>query len=99
LKFINLDEDLILRTTTTDQSVHLDLFVVQPQTVIERISQQDKIRDDRKKNSNIEILYLDNTNQHESSDNLISLDSNILQTSFFIDPFNFLYRFNCLTKL
>ena len=34
LKFINLDEDLTLRTTTTDQSIHLDLFVVQPQTII-----------------------------------------------------------------
>ena len=49
-KFINLDEDLTLRTTTTDQYIHLDLFVVQPQTIIERISQKDKTRDDRKKN-------------------------------------------------
>ena len=86
LKFINLDEDLTLRTTTTDQSVHLDLVVVQPQTIIERISQQDKIRDDRKKNSKIDLLYLDDSNQHESSDNLISYDSNILKTSLFIDP-------------
>ena len=86
LKFINLNEDLTLRTTTTDQFIYLDLIVAQPQTIIERISQQDKIRDDRKKNSKIDLSYLDDSNQHESLNNLISFDSNILKTSLFTDP-------------
>ena len=86
-KSIHLDEDLFVHSSTSDQKIHHDYVVVQPQPSAERIVQTDKLRDDRKKNIKIESLYHDDTVQQES-EKLILIDSNILQKTFFIDSFN-----------
>ena len=86
-KSIHFDEDLILLSSTSDQKIHFDSIIIQPQITIERILQTDKPRDDRKKNLKIESIHLDDLNQQQSED-LISIDSNIPQTTFFADPFN-----------
>ncbi|MEX1148781.1 MAG: hypothetical protein WEB01_02115, partial [Nitrosopumilus sp.] len=85
-KTIILDEDLVLLSSTSDQKIHFDYVIVQPQVIVERILQTDKPRDDRKKNPKIESLYLDNLAQQQSDD-MILIDSNILQTTFFVNPF------------
>ncbi|MCV0430675.1 MAG: hypothetical protein K5781_03740, partial [Nitrosopumilus sp.] len=86
---ISLSEDLNLISSALEESVLHITFISQPQVIIERITQTDKTRDDRKKNSKIETLYLDDSHDQYSSDVLISIPTNILETSFFSDPFNF----------
>ena len=58
-------------------------------TTVERILQTDKLRDDRKKNLDLKSLNFDENNQHEYED-LIQIDSNIIKTTLFADPFNFI---------
>jgi len=60
-KLAYLNEDLKLLTSSAEQKIHFNLIHIQPQTIVERISQTDKLRDDRKKNSKIETFYLDDT--------------------------------------
>ena len=84
-KTVYLSEELNLISSILQQTVEHNSFVIQPQATLDRISPIEQIKD-RKKNSKIDLLYLDDSNQHESSDNLISLDSNILKTSLSIDP-------------
>ena len=86
-KSIHLDEDLSIQTKTADLKTQFDYVIVQPQPSVERIVQTDKLRDDRKKNLKIESLYLDTLYEQESED-LIPINSKILQTTFFADPFN-----------
>ena len=86
-KSIHLDEDLSISTSASDQKIHYDYVTVQIQPTVERILHTDKLRDDRKKNPKIESIYLDDLDQQQSED-LISIDSNIIQTTFFADPFN-----------
>ena len=89
-KLIHLDEKLILDTSINNQKTHLDIIIVQPQTIIERISPTEKIRDDRKKTSKIDLSYLNENNQKQSSESLFLIESNIQQSTFFIDPLNLL---------
>ncbi|MGY5143365.1 MAG: hypothetical protein ACW9XH_02680, partial [Candidatus Nitrosopumilus sp. bin_32a] len=86
-KSIHLDEKLSVHSSTSDKQIHYDYVVAQSQPSSERILHTDKLRDDRKKNTKIESLYLDNLYQQQSTD-LISIDSNVIQTTFFADPFN-----------
>ncbi|PJC50640.1 MAG: hypothetical protein CO032_03750, partial [Nitrosopumilales archaeon CG_4_9_14_0_2_um_filter_34_16] len=88
-KTILLDEDLVLLSSTSDQKIHFDSVIVQPQVIVERILQTDKPRDDRKKNPKIESLYLDDSDQQQSDD-MILIDSNILQKEFFVNQFKFI---------
>jgi len=85
-KSIDLIEGLTFTTSSSDQKIHFDSIKDQPHTIIERIFQTDKIRDDRKKSLKIETLYLDDSYQQQSLDNSISINFNVLQTTFFTDP-------------
>jgi len=84
-KTIYLSEELNLISSILQQTVGHNSFVIQPQATLDRISPIEQIKD-RKKNSKIDLLSLDDSNQHEFSNNLISFDSNILKTSLFTDP-------------
>ena len=88
-KVVYLSEDFKITSSILEQTIVHNMFIVQPQTILDRVSQIEKVKD-RKKNSKIDLFYLDNQNQQQSSENLISIESNILQTTFFIDPFNLL---------
>ncbi len=90
-KIIHLDEDLSMKSSTHDQKVHYDYVTIQPQPTVERILQTDKLCDDRKKNLKVDLLNFDDLDQ-QKSDNLISIDSTILQTTFFADPFNLVFN-------
>ena len=87
LKSIHLDEDLTLRSSTSDKQIHFDYVMVQPQPIVDRILQTDKLRDDRKKSLNLKSLDINENNQQQSED-LILIDSNIIKTTFFADLFN-----------
>ena len=93
-KLIHLDESLSLVTSTSDQTIHLDYVTIQLQPTVERISQTDKLRDDRKKNIKIESFYFDDNSYQQESEDLISIDTNLLKTTFFADPFNPLFEEN-----
>ena len=85
-KMVYLSEDLKIISFIHEQSVKHVSFVIQPQTTFDRILQIEQTKD-RKKNSKIESLYFNDLDQQQSKD-LISIDSNIIQTTFFADPFN-----------
>jgi hypothetical protein len=85
-KMVYLSEDLKIISFIHEQSVKHVSFVIQPQTTFDRILQIEQTKD-RKKNSKIESLYFNDLDQQQSED-LISIDSNIIQTTFFADPFN-----------
>ena len=85
-KMIYLSEDLKIFSSIHEQSVGHVSFVTQPQTTFDRILQIEQTKD-RKKNPKIESFYLDDLDQQQSED-LISIDSNVIQTTFFADPFN-----------
>ncbi len=93
-KLILLNEDLQLFTTHSNQKIHFDTIIVQPQTIVERISQSDKLRDDRKKNSKIEMLYIDDTYQQNSQDNFNLIGSSISQKTFLVDPLQIISDYN-----
>ncbi len=84
-KSIYLNENLQLITSSNNQKIHFDTIIAQPQTIVERISQSDKLRDERKKNSKIEMLHIDDTYQQNSYDDFSLIGLSISQKTFLID--------------
>jgi len=70
-KLAYLNEDLKLITSSVDQKIHFDTIFTQPQTILERISQSDKLRDDRKKNSKIEMFSIRKIPHTKSCKNIL----------------------------
>ena len=82
-KFIFLSENLDITTLTNEQQIQINTFVIQPQAILDRVSQIDKVKD-RKKNSKYVISDLDDTYQQDSSDDFKLIESPISQTIFFV---------------
>ena len=76
---IHLNEDLQLLTSYNNQKIHFSAIISQPQIILERISQSDKLRDDRKKNSKVE-MFTDDTHQSSSPDDFGLITSPQAQT-------------------
>lgn len=76
---IHLNEDLQLLTSYNNQKIHFSAIISQPQIILERISQSDKPRDDRKKNSKVE-MFTDDTHQSSSPDDFGLIGSPQAQT-------------------
>jgi len=93
-KSIYFNENLQLNTSSNNQKIHFDIIITQPQTIVDRISQSDKLRDERKKNSKIVMSYIDDTYQQNSQDDFSVIGSSISQKTFLVDPSQIISDFN-----
>ncbi len=57
-KLISFSESLDITTSIIEQQIHINSLITQPQTILDRVSQIDKLKD-RKKNSKIDLLLID----------------------------------------